>query len=57
MRGSTVVVTVILHHGNRNELFDNSIGLLQRVIWCYGIYQHQLNNELQQKGYHPLQES
>jgi len=46
--GKTTFVLNLLE--NRQELFDC---IPQRVIWCYGIYQHQLNNELQQKGYLP----
>ena len=37
------------------QLLDNRQSLFQcttnRVIWCYGIYQHELNTILQQKGY------
>ena len=33
---------------NRRVLFHNPIN---RVVWCYGIYQHHLNTILQQKRY------
>ena len=33
----------------RNELFDC---IPNRVVWCYGIYQHDLQRELTSKGYH-----
>lgn len=48
--GKTTFVLDLLEH--RHSVFDCSTN---RVIWCYGIYQHQLNNTLQQRGYilHP----
>ena len=33
----------------RNEIFDCQPN---RIIWCYGIYQHDLNSLLLSKGYH-----
>ena len=45
--GKTSFVLQLLE--NRHEIFDCAPN---RVIWCYGIYQHELNNNLQQKGYH-----
>ena len=44
--GKTTFVLNLLDY--RNEIFDCTPN---RVIWCYGIYQHELNSKLQQKGY------
>ena len=33
----------------RNEIFDC---IPNRIVWCYGIYQHELNSVLAAKGYH-----
>jgi len=44
--GKTTFVLNLLDH--RNEIFDC---IPNRVIWCYGIYQHELNSKLQQNGY------
>ena len=48
--GKTTFVINLLDH--RHELFDYTP---KRVIWCYGIYQHEMNLFLQGKGYvtHP----
>ena len=45
--GKTTFVLELLE--NRQEVFDCQTN---RVLWCYGIYQHELNTKLQQKGYH-----
>ena len=45
--GKTTFVLELLE--NRQEIFDCQTN---RVIWCYGIYQHELNTKLQRKGYH-----
>ena len=45
--GKTTFVLNLLEH--RGVIFDCRPN---RVIWCYGIYQHDLNTKLQQKGYH-----
>ena len=45
--GKTTFVLELLE--NREEIFDCQTN---RVIWCYGIYQHELNTKLQRKGYH-----
>lgn len=44
--GKTTFVLNLLDH--RNEIFDC---MPNRVIWCYGIYQHELNSKLQGNGY------
>ena len=44
--GKTTFVLKLLD--NRNEIFSCTIN---RVVWCYGIYQHKLNAQLQSKGY------
>lgn len=44
--GKTNFTLTLLDH--RNEIFKSSTN---RVVWCYGIYQHDLNSQLQQKGY------
>ena len=44
--GKTTFVLNLLE--NRHEMFNCNVN---RIIWCYGIYQHSLNQELQQKGY------
>ena len=44
--GKTTFVLNLLEH--RHEIFSS---VVNRVIWCYGIYQHDLNQELQQRGY------
>ena len=44
--GKTTFVLNLLEY--RHEVFNCNVN---RVIWCYGIYQHTLNQELQQKGY------
>ena len=46
--GKTTFVLDLLDH--RQEIFDCATN---NVIWCYGIYQHDLNGKLQQKGYKP----
>ena len=48
--GKTTFVLDLLEH--RYSVFDCNPN---RVIWCYGIYQHELNTTLQKKGYilHP----
>ena len=45
--GKTTFVLDLLEH--RDVVFDCRPN---RVIWCYGIYQHDLNAKLQGKGYH-----
>ena len=45
--GKTTFVLELLE--NRQQIFDCQTN---RVIWCYGIYQHELNTKLQRKGYH-----
>ena len=44
--GKTTFVLNLLEH--KHEVFNCNVN---RIIWCYGIYQHSLNQELQQKGY------
>ena len=44
--GKTTFVLDLLEH--RHVIFDCEPN---RVIWCYGIYQHELNIKLRQKGY------
>ena len=44
--GKTTFVLQLLE--NRNEIFDCTTN---RVIWCFGIYQHELNSKLQKEGY------
>ena len=44
--GKTTFVLNLLNH--RYSVFDCEP---RRVVWCYGIYQHVLHQELQQKGY------
>lgn len=44
--GKTHLTLQLLDH--RNELFKC---VPNRVIWCYGIYQHQLHSDLKRKGY------
>ena len=44
--GKTTFVLDLLE--NRNEIFNRTPN---RVIWCFGIYQHDLNTMLQRKGY------
>lgn len=44
--GKTTFVLELLEH--RDEIFHC---VPNRVIWCYGIYQHNLNATLTQKGY------
>ena len=44
--GKTSFVLKLLE--NRYDIFNCAPN---RVIWCYGIYQHELNNNLQQQGY------
>ena len=44
--GKTSFVLDLLDH--RHSLFDVTP---KRVVWCYGIYQHELNVKLQRKGY------
>ena len=46
--GKTVFTLNLLD--KRHELFKEHIN---RVIWCYGIYQPQLNQELQQRNFLP----
>ena len=43
--GKTFLTLKIIH--NRAELFECAIG---RVIWCYGIYQRELQVELEKRG-------
>lgn len=45
--GKTTFTLQLLDH--RNEIFDTRPN---RVVWCYGIYQHELNSILTEKGYH-----
>ena len=40
--GKTTFVIQLLDH--RHEVFDCKPN---RVVWCYGVYQHELNAELQ----------
>ena len=44
--GKTTFVMELLDR--RNEVFDCTPN---RVVWCFGIYQHALNSMLEQKGY------
>ena len=44
--GKTTFVMELLDH--RNEVFDCTPN---RVVWCFGIYQHALNSMLEEKGY------
>lgn len=44
--GKTSFVLKLLDH--RHEIFRTP---MQRVIWCYGHYQHEMHRELEQKGY------
>ena len=44
--GKTSFVLKLLHH--RNEIFRCKIN---RIVWCYGIYQPKLNSLLQSKGF------
>lgn len=44
--GKTTFVLKLLDH--RQEIFNCHVN---RVVWCYGIYQHKLNSVLQGKGY------
>ena len=44
--GKTTFVLNLLDR--KKEFFDC---IPRRVIWCYGIYQHELVNQLQQRGY------
>ena len=44
--GKTTFVLNLLNH--RNDIFDCTPN---RVIWCYGIYQHELNSKLQRNEY------
>ena len=44
--GKTTFVLDLLEH--RNEIFNCQ---MNNVIWCYGIYQHDLHRQLQAKGY------
>ena len=44
--GKTTFTLQLLDH--RNEIFDTQPN---RVIWCYGIYQHELNSLLTSKGF------
>jgi len=44
--GKTTFVLDFLDH--RDQLFKTPIN---NVIWCYGIYQHSLHQQLQNKGY------
>ena len=44
--GKTTFVLELLE--NRQGIFDCQTN---RVIWCFGIYQHELNTKLQRKGY------
>ena len=48
--GKTTFVLNLLEH--RKEMFNCETN---RVVWCYGIYQHKLHQQLQQRGYvlHP----
>ena len=43
--GKTTFLKNLLAH--RDELFRHPFN---RVIWCYGIYQHELHNELRKQG-------
>ena len=44
--GKTTFVMQLLDR--RHELFDR---IPKRVLWCYGVYQHDLNAELQNRGF------
>ena len=44
--GKSTFVLKLLDH--RHQAF---VTVPKRVIWCYGIYQHEFNTHLQQKGY------
>ena len=44
--GKTSFVLKLLE--NRYDIFNCTPN---RIIWCYGIYQHELNTNLQQRGY------
>ena len=44
--GKTTFVIQLLDH--RHEVFDCKPN---RVVWCYGVYQHELNAELQNRGF------
>ena len=44
--GKTTFVIKLLDE--RHELFDC---LPQRVVWCYGVYQHELHVDLQNRGF------
>ena len=44
--GKTTFVLNVLKH--RHDIFQCD---MQRVVWCYGIYQHELNAQLQAEGY------
>ena len=44
--GKTTFVMQLLDHSN--EIFRTAP---RRVVWCYGIYQHELNSRLVEKGY------
>ena len=44
--GKTTFVIQLLDH--RHEIFDC---MPQRVVWCYGVYQHDLNGKLQNRGF------
>ena len=44
--GKTTFVLQLLEQ--REEIFKCKIN---RVVWCYGIYQHELNTQLQERGY------
>ncbi len=46
--GKTTFTLNLLKH--RNEIFDTQPN---RVLWCYGIYQHNLNSRLMTEGYVP----
>ena len=44
--GKTTFVLQLLDH--RHEIFNCSP---RRIVWCYGVYPHDLNAELQQRGF------
>jgi len=44
--GKTTFVMQLLD--KRHEIFDV---IPRRVVWCYGVYQHELNTELQNRGF------
>ena len=44
--GKTTFVMDLLDH--REDMFNCK---MNRVVWCYGIYEHDLNSRLQSKGY------